>query len=110
MRKSFRVKNPSSKIPPAALIFLKSIEQNKIKSLNNTVWNISRNISICSKVEIQLKDIENVQDQCFEEIDDEDQPLIKKSPVQQRRGGQNELKKAGKPLKIMFSKVDKFFQ
>lgn len=113
MRKSFRVKNPSSKIPPAALIFLKSIEQNKIRSRKNTVLNISRNITICNKVEIQVKDCEDFDDQYFEDINDEEQPLIKKSPILNRRGGQNKIKADGKfkkPFKTIFAKVDKFFQ
>lgn len=108
MRKSFRVKNPSSKIPPAALIFLKSIEQNKIRSRKNTVLNISRNISICNKVEIQVKGSEVVEDQCFEDINDEEQPLIKKSPILHRRGGQKKINAAGKfkkPFKTIFAKV-----
>ena len=112
MRKSFRVKNPSLKIPPAALIFLKSIEQNKIRSRKNTVWNISTTISICSKVEIQVKDIEDMEDQFIEDIDDEDQPLLKKSPIMQRRGEQYKIQTARqlkKPFKTIFAKVDNWF-
>ncbi|CAO1379481.1 unnamed protein product [Diamesa hyperborea] len=112
MRKSFRVKNPSLKIPPAALIFLKSIEQNKIRSRKNTVWNISTTISICSKIETQVKDSEDVEDQFIEDIDDENQPLLKKTPIMQRRAGHNKLQTEGqlkKPFKTIFAKVDNWF-
>lgn len=112
MRKSFRVKNPSLKIPPAALIFLKSIEQNKIRSRNNTVWNISTTISICSKVEIQMKDSEDMEDQFFEDIYDDDYPLLNKSPIMKHLGGQNKLLTAGqfkKPFKTILAKVDNWF-
>lgn len=125
LRKSFRIRqrfNP--KLPPAAVLFMKSLEKNKVNTFAprrcKQELSRSRNGSSRSKrdpVEVSLsfnlegdERPEDIADcslsDVFDPLADEEQLLIKNSPKLKRRGSFKKL--SGKKLQI--SKLLRFFK
>lgn len=125
LRKSFRIRqrlNP--KLPPAAVLFMKSLEKNKVNTFDSRRskrgLSRSRNGSSRSKREpaevslsLKLEDDERPEDiadcslsEVFDPLADEEQLLIKDSPMLKRRSRFKKL--YGKKLQI--SKLIRFFR
>lgn len=102
MRKSFRVHqrfNP--KLPPAAVLFMKSLEKNKVSNFD----------TFRVKFNLQVKQEKESDSDClnesFDPLVDEEQPLINKTPLLRRR---NSLKKLAAKKKQRVSSIIGFFR
>jgi hypothetical protein len=91
MRKSFRVHqriNPKQ-LPPAAVLFMKSLEKNKASKFET----LRIKPKLLSKIMIVAKeeDSESLNDS-FDPLVDEEQPLISKTPILKRRSSLKKVK------------------
>lgn len=130
MRKTFRIRQRyNSKLPPAAVLFMKSLEQNttnnfdtirtkcesfkspfgpirsksgSIKSNSSFYLNINESLE---KFDYQEEDCSLID--CYDPLVDETQLLIKKSPNLRRR---NSIKKSSGKKKLKISKIISFFR
>ena len=81
LRKSFRIRHRyNSKIPPAAVIFMKSLETNKANKFDSI-----RNKSTFYVTRVENSEVEPCTEQSYDPMVDDEEPLIKKSPVLRKR-------------------------
>lgn len=107
-RKSFRIRQRyNSKLPPAAILFMKSMEKNKVNTSFETVK--GKSIFYTTAVEVEMPDESMCV--CNEDYDsvveDDEQKLIKKSPVLRHRSS---IKKLSGKKKMKMSKLISFFR
>lgn len=104
LRKSFRIRHRyNSKLPPAAVLFMKSLEHNKV-----TKFDTIRGKSIFYTTAANLKkDEEETAEEIFDPLVDEEEHLIKKSPILRRR---TSFKKLSGKKKLKFNEFINFFK
>lgn len=130
MRKSFRIRQRyNSKLPPSALLFMKSLEQNKTNkfdtirtkfesnkspfgSIRSTSGSIKSNSTFYLNISESLEMLDHQQEDCdlidsYDPLVDEKQLLIRKSPVLRRR---NSIKKLSGKKKLKMNKLISFFR
>ena len=102
MRKSFRIRHRyNAKFPPAAIIFMKNLEQNDFAKFDTL-----KTKSIVRKPEIEETDEKDL-NETFDPLVDEEEVLIAKSPVLTRRGS---LKKLKSKRKLKMNNFINFFK
>lgn len=117
LRKSFRIRHRyNSKLPPAAILFMKSLEQNKvskfdsIRSRSTFYTSINGQVMKCEDEQasgsLQSSTSDNAVDQ-FDPLADDEQQLLSKSPVLRRR---NSIKKLSGKKKLKMNKLISFFR
>lgn len=130
MRKSFKIRQRyNSKLPPSAVLFMKSLEQNqlnkfdsmrtKIESFKSPFGTIrSKSGSMKSNSTFYLNIDESLENfdhkpedcslsDCYDPLADEKQLLIKKSPILRRR---NSFKQLSSKKKLKMNKLISFFR
>lgn len=79
LRKSFRIRHRyNSKLPPAAVLFMKSLEDNKVNKIESIR---SKSIFPTTVEKIEDDPTNDMDDQCTDDME----PLIRKSPALRRR-------------------------
>lgn len=115
LRKSFRIRHRyNSKLPPAAILFMKSLEQNKvskfdsIRSRSTFYTSINGHVMKCEDEQASesLQTSDNAVDH-FDPLADDEQQLLSKSPVLRRR---NSVKKLSGKKKLKMNKLISFFR
>lgn len=108
MRRSFRIRHRySPKLPPAAVLFMKSLEHNKVSKFdttrNESIFYTTIDVSIIQDI---IEDPISL-DESYDLLADEQQPLINKTPVLRRR---NSFKKLSGKKKHKMSSIIGFFR
>lgn len=104
-RKSFRIRQRyNAKLPPAAILFMKSLEKNKVSTFEAVK---SKSIFYTTTVELEVQDEPE-----WTVTDDNDpfadeQKLIKKSPILRRRSS---MKKLSGKKELKMSKLIQLFR
>lgn len=110
-RKSFRIRHRfNAKLPPAAIIFMKSLEKNKVLDKVSTFESVkSMSIFYTTPVEAEnhdeLRTTSTTDD--FDPLVEDDQKLIKKSPILRRRSS---IKNLSGKKKLKMSKLINLFR
>jgi hypothetical protein len=104
MRKSFRVRQRQHpNLPPSAVLFMKSLEKNKASKFET----LRIKPNLLGKITIIEKEEDNeIFNESFDPLVNDEQPLIVKSPTLRRR---NSLKKY-KAKKHKMSSIIRFFR
>ena len=109
LRKSFRIRNRySSKLPPAALIYMKSLEKKSSENEINTAIKPSI-VSVHLKSEIRKKEDKPIRKirnltELDESVCDDSTPLLRKT------SSRNSFKKPAKKYKKKLNKIISFFK
>lgn len=105
MRKSFRIRHRCPKLPPAAILFMKSLEHNETSKLDPIR---SKSVFYTSAVEDTLDDSTSLNESFdFDPLADDELPLINKTPVLRRR---NSFKKLPAKKKHKIDSIISFFR
>jgi hypothetical protein len=106
MRKSFRIRHRyNPKLPPAAVLFMKSLEQNKVSNFD-TIRSRSVFYTTSTSPEDSVEDSVDL-DESYDPLVEEEQPLIMKTPVLRRR---NSYKKYSGSKKLKMNSIISFFR
>lgn len=110
-RKSFRIRHRfNAKLPPAALIFMKSLEKNKVLDKVSTFESV-KSMSIFYTTTVEVKSQDDLRNASttddYDHSTEDDQMLIKKSPILRRRSS---IKNLSGKKKLKMSKLINLFR